>query len=78
MRIVRLPGIHHDSNIVLVIGTLGCIIIDAGHHGISPYRWRGYRVFWQIMTVKNQQLTGSFSPLGGFHAQVVLISFFRV
>ena len=30
MRIVRLPGIHHDSNIVLVIGTLGCIIIDAG------------------------------------------------
>ena len=30
MRIVRLPGIHHDSNIVLVIGTLGCVIIDSG------------------------------------------------
>ncbi|DAC28539.1 MAG TPA: MBL fold metallo-hydrolase [Candidatus Poseidoniaceae archaeon] len=30
MRIVRLPGIHHDSNVILVIGTLGCIVIDAG------------------------------------------------
>ena len=30
MRIVRLPGIHHDSNVVLVIGGLGNIIIDAG------------------------------------------------
>ncbi len=30
MRIVRLPGIHHDSNVVLVIGNLGNIIIDAG------------------------------------------------
>ncbi|MEC7588943.1 MAG: MBL fold metallo-hydrolase, partial [Candidatus Thermoplasmatota archaeon] len=30
MRIVRLPGIHHDSNVVLVIGTAGSIIIDAG------------------------------------------------
>ncbi len=30
MRIVRLPGVHHDSNIVLVIGTLGCVIIDSG------------------------------------------------
>ena len=30
MRIVRLPGIHHDSNVVLVIGTVGSIIIDAG------------------------------------------------
>lgn len=30
MRIVRLPGIHHDSNVVLAIGTLGNIIIDSG------------------------------------------------
>ena len=30
MRIVRLPGIHHDSNVILVIGTLGNIIIDSG------------------------------------------------
>ena len=30
MRIVRFPGIHHDSNVILVIGTLGCVIIDSG------------------------------------------------
>ena len=30
MRIVRLPGIHHDSNVILVIGTLGNIMIDSG------------------------------------------------
>ena len=30
MRIVRLPGIHHDSNVVLAIGNLGCIVIDTG------------------------------------------------
>ena len=30
MRIVRLPGIHHDSNVVLALGTLGNILIDAG------------------------------------------------
>ena len=30
MRIVRLPGIHHDSNVIIAIGTLGQIIIDSG------------------------------------------------
>tara|TARA_B100001248_G_C27385924_1_gene459684 strand:+ start:698 stop:1477 length:780 start_codon:yes stop_codon:yes gene_type:complete len=30
MRIVRLPGIHHDSNVMVIIGTLGCIVIDSG------------------------------------------------
>ena len=30
MRIVRLPGIHHDSNVILAIGTLGNIVIDSG------------------------------------------------
>ena len=30
MRIVRLPGIHHDSNVVLALGSLGNILIDAG------------------------------------------------
>ena len=30
MRIVRLPGIHHDSNVILAIGTLGNIMIDSG------------------------------------------------
>ena len=30
MRIVRLPGIHHDSNVILVVGTLGNIMIDSG------------------------------------------------
>ena len=45
MRIVRLPGIHHDSNIVLVIGTLGCIIIDAGtswYQSLQVERDTGY------------------------------------
>ena len=30
MRIVRLPGIHHDSNLVLALGALGNILIDSG------------------------------------------------
>ena len=30
MRIVRLPGIHHDSNAVVVIGSAGNLLIDAG------------------------------------------------
>jgi hypothetical protein len=30
MRIVRLPGIHHDSNVVVVIGSAGNLLIDAG------------------------------------------------
>ena len=30
MRIVRLPGIHHDSNVVVVIGTAGNLVIDSG------------------------------------------------
>ena len=30
MRIVRLPGIHHDSNAILAIGTMGNILIDSG------------------------------------------------
>ena len=30
MRIVRLPGIHHDSNVVVVIGTAGNLLIDSG------------------------------------------------
>ena len=30
MRIVRLPGIHHDSNIVLAVGKLGTILVDSG------------------------------------------------
>ena len=30
MKVTRLPGIHHDGNIVLVSGTLGHVLIDAG------------------------------------------------
>ena len=30
MRIVRLPAIHHDSNVVLIIGNLGNILSDSG------------------------------------------------
>ena len=30
MRIVRLPGIHHDSNVIVIVGTLGNIVIDSG------------------------------------------------
>ena len=30
MRIVRLPGIHHDSNVVVMIGTAGNLLIDSG------------------------------------------------
>jgi len=30
MRIVRLPGIHHDSNVVVLIGTAGNLLIDSG------------------------------------------------
>ena len=40
MRIVRLPGIHHDSNVILVIGTLGNIIIDSELHGTNRFSWK--------------------------------------
>ena len=30
MKVVRLPGIHHDGNVVLVSGALGHLIINAG------------------------------------------------
>ena len=30
MRIVRLPGIHHDSNVVVLIGNAGNLLIDSG------------------------------------------------
>lgn len=30
MRIVRLPGIHHDSNAVVIIGKAGNLVIDSG------------------------------------------------
>ena len=30
MRIVRLPGIHHDANAVLLIGSKEAILIDSG------------------------------------------------
>ncbi len=30
MRVVRLPGIHHDSNAVVVIGNAGNLLIDSG------------------------------------------------
>lgn len=30
MKVTRLPAIHHDSNVVLVSGALGSVLIDAG------------------------------------------------
>ena len=30
MNVVRLPGIHHDGNVVLVTGSLGNLLINAG------------------------------------------------
>jgi glyoxylase-like metal-dependent hydrolase (beta-lactamase superfamily II) len=30
MKVVRLPAIHHDANIIIVSGTLGAVLIDAG------------------------------------------------
>ena len=30
MKVVRLPGIHHDGNVVLVSGSLGHLLINAG------------------------------------------------
>ena len=30
MKVVRLPGIHHDGNVVLVSGSLGHVLINAG------------------------------------------------
>ena len=30
VKVTRLPGIHHDGNVVLVSGTLGHVLIDAG------------------------------------------------
>lgn len=30
VKVTRLPGIHHDGNIVVVSGTAGCLVIDAG------------------------------------------------
>ena len=30
MNVVRLPGIHHDGNVVLVAGSLGNLLINAG------------------------------------------------
>lgn len=30
MKVTRLPGIHHDGNVVLVSGALGHVLIDAG------------------------------------------------
>ena len=30
MKVVRLPGIHHDGNVVIVSGSLGHVLIDAG------------------------------------------------
>ena len=30
MRIVRLPGIHHDANAVLLMGVTEAVLIDSG------------------------------------------------
>ena len=30
MKVVRFPGIHHDGNVVLVSGSLGHVLINAG------------------------------------------------
>ena len=30
MKVVRLPGIHHDGNVVLVSGSLGHVLINSG------------------------------------------------
>ena len=30
MRVLRLPAIHHDANLVVVGGSIGTILIDAG------------------------------------------------
>ena len=30
MKVVRLPGIHHDGNVILVSGSLGHLLINAG------------------------------------------------
>ena len=30
MRVLRLPAIHHDANLVVVGGSVGTLLIDAG------------------------------------------------
>ena len=30
MKVVRFPGIHHDGNVVLISGSLGHVLINAG------------------------------------------------
>ena len=30
MRVLRLPGIHHDSNVIIVVGAAGALLVNAG------------------------------------------------
>ena len=49
MRVLRLPAIHHDANLVVLGGSIGTILIDAGtswYQGLQVERIKG------LLTVK--------------------------
>ena len=44
MRVVRLPAIHHDANLVVIDGSVGNLLIDAGtswYQGLQVERVKG-------------------------------------
>ena len=44
MRVLRLPAIHHDANLVVVGGSMGSLVIDAGtswYQGLQVERIKG-------------------------------------
>jgi len=44
VRVLRLPAIHHDANLVLIVGSLSTIVIDAGtswYQGLQVERIKG-------------------------------------
>ena len=44
MRVLRLPAIHHDTNLVVIEGSIGNLLIDAGtswYQGLQVERIKG-------------------------------------
>ena len=65
MRIVRLPGIHHDSNAVVVIGNAGNLLIDSGTSWYQSLQVERISGILQHKPLERILLTGRRFPCSG-------------
>lgn len=66
MRVLRLPAIHHDANLVLIKGTLGTLVVDSGtswYQGLQVERIKG--IIGEDETLDRILLTSKRFPCSG-------------